>query len=229
MLAPVLAFALPAEAPLAQKSQPRAPVAAIFGDGRLLGTVCLWVAIFMNLLGINLQTNWLPLMLTDFGYAAGRAAGITAMFHVGGAIGGLLLARLLDRFDYTRAVPLLFLLAAVAVAAIGAVGKAPGALMMVLLAAGLFVVGLQSVLNALAGLLYPPEIRSTGSGWALGIGRVGAVIGPALGSALGGLGLAKTQLFYLEAAPFVIGAGAIYLVRLQRSGVSVPAAATVPE
>jgi AAHS family 4-hydroxybenzoate transporter-like MFS transporter len=228
LLAPVLAVALPDSL----TAPPKAPVAAIFAEGRLLATLCLWVAIFMNLLGINLQTNWLPLMLTDFGYAAGRAAGITAMFHVGGALGGLLLSRLLDRFDYTRAVPLLFLLAAVAVAAIGAVGRTAGALMIVLLAAGLFVVGLQSVLNALAGLLYPAEIRSTGSGWALGVGRAGAVIGPALGSALGGLGLAKTQLFYLEAAPFVIGAAAIYLVRLQRGGVLAGATApvtTVPE
>ena len=217
-----------------QAALPKAPVAAIFADGRGLGTVCLWVAIFMNLVGINLQTNWLPLMLTDFGYRAGQAANITALFHVGGVCGGLLLARLLDRFDYTKAVPVVFLLAAAAVAAIGAVGRAPGALMLALFVAGLFVVGLQSVLNALAGMFYPDEIRSTGSGWALGMGRAGAAIGPALGSALGALGLAKNQLFYLEAAPFVIGAAAIYLVRLQRRGAPVPASAvaavrTVPE
>jgi AAHS family 4-hydroxybenzoate transporter-like MFS transporter len=213
---------------------PKAPIAAIFADGRGLGTVCLWVAIFMNLVGINLQTNWLPLMLTDFGYRAGEAARITALFHVGGALGGLLLARVLDRFDYTRAVPVVFLLAAAAVAAIGAVGRAPGALMLAIFAAGLFVVGLQSLLNALAGMFYPDEIRSTGSGWALGMGRAGAAIGPALGSALGALGLARNQLFYLEAAPFVIGAVAIFLVRLQRRGSSVPDSAvaavrTVPE
>ena len=94
--------------------------------------------------------------------------------------------------------------------------------MLALFTAGLFVVGLQSVLNALSGVVYPPEIRSTGSGWALGVGRAGAAIGPALGSALGALGLARNQLFYLEAAPFVIGAAAIWLVRLQRRGAPVP-------
>ncbi len=113
-------------------------------------------------------------------------------------------------------------IAAVSVAAIGMVGRAPGALMLALFTAGLFVVGLQSVLNALSGVVYPPEIRSTGSGWALGVGRAGAAIGPALGSALGALGLARNQLFYLEAAPFVIGAAAIWLVRLQRRGAPVP-------
>ena len=234
-LAPLLAFALPAEDRPAQTSLPRAPVAAIFGDGRLLGTVCLWVAIFMNMLGINLQTAWLPLMLTDFGYKAGPAAQITSLFHIGGVLGGLLLARVLDRLDYTRAVPAGFMLAAVAVAAIGAVGRAPGPLLLVVIfAAGLFVVGLQSLLNALSGMFYPAQIRSTGSGWALGIGRIGATIGPALGSSLGSLGLAKSQLFYLEAAPFVVGAAAIWLVRLQRKGSPVPGSAvaavrTVPE
>ncbi len=106
--------------------------------------------------------------------------------------------------------------------------------MITLFTAGLFVVGVQSVLNALTGLFYPPEIRSTGSGWALGIGRAGAALGPALGSALGSLGLARNQLFYLEAAPFVIGAAAIYLIRLQLRGGPVPESAvavvrTVPE
>ena len=227
---------VPAEVELldAQAALPKAPVGAIFADGRLFGTICLWVAIFMNMLGINLQTNWLPLILTDFGYKPGQAAHITALFHVGGALGGLLLARVLDRLDYTKAIPAVFLLAAVAVAAIGMVGRAPGPLMLALFTAGLFVVGLQSVLNALSGMFYPAEIRSTGSGWALGIGRAGAVIGPALGSALGALGLATNQLFYLEAAPFVIGAAAIYLIRLQRRGGPVPDSAvaavrTVPE
>ena len=227
---------VPADAELVdtQAALPKAPVAAIFADGRLLGTVCLWVAIFMNLLGINLQTSWLPLMLTDFGYKSGQAAHITALFHVGGALGGLLLAPVLDRLDYTKAVPAVFLLAAVAVAAIGMVGRAPGPLMLALFAAGLFVVGLQSLLNALSGMFYPAEIRATGSGWALGIGRAGAAIGPSVGSALGALGLARNQLFYLEAAPFVIGAAAIFLVRLQRRGSPVPdgavaAVRTVPE
>jgi AAHS family 4-hydroxybenzoate transporter-like MFS transporter len=233
-LAPLLAVALPGSIRDPQGSSPKAPVAAIFADGRLLGTICLWVAIFMNMLGINLQTNWLPLMLTDFGYKPGPAANVTALFHVGGVLGGLLLARVLDRFDYTRAVPAVFLLAAIAVAAIGAVGRAPAALMAVIFAAGLFVVGLQSVLNALSGVFYPAEIRSTGSGWALGMGRAGAAIGPALGSVLGGLGLARNQLFYLEAAPFVFGAAAIYLIRLQRRGApvsdtAVAAVRTAPE
>jgi AAHS family 4-hydroxybenzoate transporter-like MFS transporter len=229
VLAPILAFALPESRP--EALPPRARVAAIFADGRTLATLCLWLAIFMNLVGINLQTNWLPLMLTDFGYRPAQAAQITALFHVGGALGGLMLARVLDRFDYTKAVPIVFLLASVAVAAIGAVGRAPLALMAALFSAGLFVVGVQSVLNALSGMVYPAEIRSTGSGWALGVGRAGAAIGPALGSALGALGLARNQLFFLEAVPFLIGAVAIYLVHLQRRGgrLADAAVAAVPE
>ncbi len=212
ILAPAIVFALPESI----GAPPQAPVAAIFAGGRLLGTVCLWVAMFMNLVGINLQTNWLPLLLTDFGYAPARAAPMSALFHVGGALGGLAFAPLLDRVDCSKAVTVVFLLAAIAVAAIGAVGRSPAALMISIFCAGLFVVGVQSVLNALTGLFYPPGIRSTGSGWAMGIGRAGAALGPALGSALGGLRLATNQLFYLEAAPFLIGAAAIWLMRLQR-------------
>jgi AAHS family 4-hydroxybenzoate transporter-like MFS transporter len=202
----------------AQGNLPKAPVAEIFRDGRLLGTICIWIAIFMNLVGINLQTNWLPLMLGDFGYSPTAALKVTAMFHVGGSIGGLVLSRVLDRFDFTKAVPVVMLLAAVAVAAIGMVGTEKAVLMGTIFLAGLFVVGVQSVLNALSGMFYPANIRSTGAGWALGMGRLGAAVGPMIGSALGGLGLATRNLFYIEAIPFVIGAAAIYLVHLQRRG-----------
>ena len=163
-----------------------------------------------------MQTNWLPLILGDFGYEPTTAVHMTAMFHVGGSMGGLLLARVLDRFDFTKAVPILFLLAAVSVAAIGLVGREQGVLMLTIFVAGLCVVGVQSVLNALSGMFYPAHIRSTGSGWALGIGRLGAAIGPMVGSALGGLGHATHSLFYVEAIPFLAGAVAIYLVHLQR-------------
>jgi AAHS family 4-hydroxybenzoate transporter-like MFS transporter len=192
----------------------KAPVADVFQGGRGAGTLLLWAAIFFNLVGINLQTSWLPLIITGMGYTTPQAVVATAGFHVGGAIGGLALSRLLDKLDYYRAVCAVFILAAVAVVLIGLVGANLLALRLAIFAAGLFVVGGQSALNALSGMFYPSYIRSTGSGWALGVGRFGAVVGPVVGSSLLSLHLGQRMLFYVEAAPFLICAGAVILMKV---------------
>jgi AAHS family 4-hydroxybenzoate transporter-like MFS transporter len=192
----------------------KAPVADVFRDGRGAGTILLWIAIFFNLVGINLQTSWLPLIITGMGYTTPQAVLATAGFHVGGAIGGLVLSRLLDKLDYYRAVCGIFILAAIMIVLIGRFGTDLLALRLTIFAAGLFVVGGQSALNALSGMFYPSYIRSTGSGWALGVGRTGAVAGPVVGSSLLALHLSQGTLFYIEAVPFLICAAAVILIKV---------------
>jgi MFS transporter, AAHS family, 4-hydroxybenzoate transporter len=192
----------------------KAPVADVFRDGRGAGTVLLWIAIFFNLVGINLQTSWLPLIITGMGYTTPQAVLATAGFHVGGAVGGLALSRLLDKLDYYRTVCAVFILAAIMIVLIGLAGANLLALRLTIFAAGLFVVGGQAALNALSGMFYPSYIRSTGSGWALGVGRLGAVVGPVVGASLLSLHLKQSMLFYIEAAPFVVCAVAVILIKV---------------
>ncbi|HEV7776008.1 MAG TPA: MFS transporter [Luteibacter sp.] len=195
----------------------KAPVREIFAEGRAPGTVLLWLAIFLNLVGINLQTSWLPLMITGLGYPIAQAVTATAMLHVGGAIGGLLLSRLLDRFDPLRSAAVIGVLAGVAIILVGFSGGSLGMLKITIFLAGLFVVGGQSVLNALSGMFYPSHIRSTGSGWALGMGRFGAAVGPMVGSALAALNLSMNSLYYVEAIPFFLMGAAIFAIGFTRN------------
>ena len=192
---------------------PSTAIAEIFREGRGAGTVLLWIAIFLNLVGINLQTSWLPLMITDLGFPIRQAVTATAMFHVGGAIGGLVLARLLDRFDLVRAVAAISVVSGLAIILIGFGGTTMIALRITIFLAGLFVVGGQSALNALSGMYYPNHIRSTGSGWALGMGRLGAAVGPTVGSGLALLQLDMRTLFYVEAVPFFLVAMTVFAIR----------------
>jgi AAHS family 4-hydroxybenzoate transporter-like MFS transporter len=197
-----------------EKRLPNTAIGEIFKDNRAAGTLLLWLAIFLNLVGINLQTNWLPLIITDLGFPMQQAITATAMFHVGGALGGLVLARLFNRFDLVRATATIGVVAGLAVIMIGFGGTTLLALRITIFFAGLFVVGGQSALNALSGLYYPNHIRSTGSGWALGIGRLGAAIGPTVGSALALLHFDMRTLLYIEAAPFFLVGLAIFAIRL---------------
>jgi AAHS family 4-hydroxybenzoate transporter-like MFS transporter len=192
----------------------KAPVADVFKDGRTVGTLLLWVAMFCNMLGLNLQTNWLPVILTGMGYTTPQAVTATAGFHIGGAIGGVLLSRLIDKLDFYRVLIGVFLLAAVTIVLIGLFGGSLTALRIAIFAAGVFVVGGQAAINAFSGMFYPGYIRATGSGWALGIGRIGAVVGPIIGASLLDLHLSRGSLYYVEAAPFVICAGAMILMRI---------------
>lgn len=197
---------------------PAAPVKLIFADGRAIGTVLLWLAIFLTLIGINLQTSWLPLMITAMGYPVATAAATTALFHFAGALGGLIISRLLDRLNYTHAVAAILVIASVMVVLIGRSGSSIVILRATIFGAGLFVVGGQCALNAMSGIFYPSFIRSTGSGWALGIGRMGAVVGPMIGAALLLKHFSQQLLFLVEAVPFFLAALAIAVIGLTRHG-----------
>jgi AAHS family 4-hydroxybenzoate transporter-like MFS transporter len=89
------------------------------------------------------------------------------------------------------------------VALIGVPDLSEPVLMGAVFIAGLFVLGGQFGLNALAGTCYPTFIRSTGAGWALGIGRIGSILGPVMGGVLIGLGLPTWILLICAAVPFV--------------------------
>src|SRR5262249_14299560 len=75
-----------------------------------------------------------------------------------------------------------------------------------------------SCLNCLSGRIYPPHVRSTGAGWALGLGRVGAIVGPLLGGVLLGLGFPAKDIFVAAAIPvFAVTVLMAILGRLRRS------------
>jgi MFS transporter, AAHS family, 4-hydroxybenzoate transporter len=109
--------------------------------------------------------------------------GVIVVAEAGGAAGALLIGGLLDRRGII-AVVLSFALAIPFVLAIGAVGMPEFLLMSVVFMSGLFLLGGQIALNALAGTLYPTFIRSTGAGWAFGIGRIGSILGPLIWSSV---------------------------------------------
>ena len=68
-------------------------------------------------------------------------------------------------------------------------------LLAVIFFAGTTIIGSQTGANGACGALYPARIRTTGIGWAIGIGRVGSIASPILGSYLLARGLPPTQVF----------------------------------
>src|SRR5712672_1205578 len=159
------------------------PVKHLFRGGRTLATLLMWVVFFMSLLDIYFLSNWLPTVLNDLGASVSEAAAIGSMLQVGGVVGTFTLGSIIDRFSF-RALALVYFVAVFAVGAIGQLGHSVVFVTMAIFAAGFCIVGGQIAANALAATFYPTSVRATGVGWALGIGRVGSIIGPLVGGAL---------------------------------------------
>jgi AAHS family 4-hydroxybenzoate transporter-like MFS transporter len=113
-----------------------------------------------------------------------------------------------------------YFLAAICIAFIGSVGISLGLLMLTIFAAGFCVVGAQSGSNALAASLYPTLLRSTGVGWALGIGRIGSIVGPVIGGILLAQHWDTPRLFLVGAVPALFAMAAVALMWATRSKTS---------
>ena len=177
-------------------------------------TPLLWVCFLTSLMSNFFLNSFLPLILRDSGMPAVQANNANALYHVGGTVGGIVMSALLDRFGFA-VIAVLFVLAVPAIASLGVVGVSFGTFAPLATLAGLAVLGALFGNNAAAGLLYPTAVRSKGVGWALGIGRFGAIVGPLVGGLLLARHLPLRQLFMAAAAPMLLGAvAALLLVRL---------------
>jgi MFS transporter, AAHS family, 4-hydroxybenzoate transporter len=190
------------------------PVLRLGAEGRAAPTLCLWVAFFMNLLSLYFITNWLPIIGNDAGLTVDQAVLVTALFQVGGTVGAVIVGRLTDSIRPQWILGLVFLGAAGLIAGMGSAGSRYPLLAALSFGAGFCVVGGQTGANALAGTFYPASVRSTGVGWALGIGRFGAVVGPLIGGMLLAAKLPTRDLFAVGAIPSLCAALAILAMGL---------------
>jgi MFS transporter, AAHS family, 4-hydroxybenzoate transporter len=187
------------------------PVQHLFRGGRTLATLLLWVVFFMSLLEIYFMSNWLPTVLNDLGASISVAAVIGAMFQIGGVVGTFVLGRFIDRFSFL-ALALVYFIAVFGVGAIGQLGHATIPVTIAIFVAGFCIVGGQIAANALAAGFYPTSVRATGVGWALGVGRVGSIVGPLLGGVLLSLKWNAGELFMTAAFAAFCAALASFLL-----------------
>jgi len=210
-----------------EQAQGRGSFLKLFRDGRSLMTLLLWLVSFANLLNLFFLANWLPLLSTRIGYSSTVAVMMGTNLQLGGLVGAIFLGPLIDRLGFYRVLVPLFVVATLAVAAIGVPDLALLLLLFVVFVAGVGIVGAQPALNALASTLYPTEIRATGVGWNLGVGRVGAIVGPVVAAQLVGLNWSTQSLFLAAAVPasvsFVIILGLALVMRRKSSAAEQPA------
>lgn len=157
--------------------------ALLFGPAYRRTTVILVIAYFLHILTFYFFSGWLPKLMSDLGYATPDAIRTSALMSLGGIIGGSALGWAAPRFGLVRLLVASMIGTTVMFIVFGfAVGLA--ALQAAAFAAGVCVFGGIVGLYALLARSYPPELRVTGTGVAIGVGRGGAVVGPLIGGFL---------------------------------------------
>jgi AAHS family 4-hydroxybenzoate transporter-like MFS transporter len=178
--------------------------AELFKHGMALVTPLLWILFMINLMVFYFMNSWIPLIFTDAGFPpAAINLGVT-IFQWGGTLGGLAIARPIDKWHF-RPVVLYFAIGFFVVAAVGFLEHNLTALLVAVGLSGFCTLGLQFGINAMSGYIYPTAFRSNGSGWAFGAGRIGSFAGPMLGAMLIATHLPFNRLFIYAAIPLIVG------------------------
>ena len=161
----------------------------------------------MSLFDIFLLANWLPTEMRALGFPIQTAILVGTVLQFGG-LTGTVFGWLADRIGANIALALAYFVGAICVTGIGLVGHNQALVMLAVLGSGFGIVGGQSVTNAVSAISYPTEIRSTGVGWATGIGRVGSIVGPGLAGILLQLDISAQNIFFLAVIPALIASAA---------------------
>ena len=182
----------------------------LFRDGLELITPLLWLLFALNLMGYFFLLSWTPTLLTAAKLPPQTVALAGASLQVGGTVGSLLLCWWLQRQRFL-AIAILFVIAVPVVGSIGYAGlTSPTALLTATFFAGFCVLGIQSGINVVGALIYPTSLRANGSGWELGLGRIGSIVGPLVGALF--VGLPVEKLYLWSTLPFLAGAVICYAI-----------------
>jgi MFS transporter, AAHS family, 4-hydroxybenzoate transporter len=180
---------------------PNASVIDLFRGGLWRRSLLLWAVSFANLLNLFFLSNWLPLLATRMGYSDSLGVLFGTTLQGGGILGALTLGRCIDRFGFYRVLAPSFLFGALMITAVGQPALPVIVECLVVLFAGVAILGGQPGINALATSLYPTQLRATGVGWCLGVGRAGSIVGPVAAAQLIAHHFANDTLFLFAAIP----------------------------
>jgi len=194
-------------------------VASLFQSGRTLGTLLLWLVFILNLAEFYALQSWLPPILTNLNYSIESVALATSLTTIGGIVAAFVVGPAMDRISPYGSLAILYLAGVVFVGLTGwALSRSAWMLMTASFFAGFCVSGGQKSVIALTAIFYPAPIRSTGVGWALGIGRIGGIAGPLLIGALLGWQVQPASVFYAATLPMLASALIIVLLGVKYGG-----------
>ncbi|MFT4191603.1 MAG: MFS transporter [Comamonas sp.] len=192
---------------------PRASLAAVFRGGLARPTVLICLSYFLLMVSFYFLANWTPKVLVSMGLSVQQGISGAVLMNLGGIAGGLFLGLLAPRVGLTRLTTALLALCFVTVVGFGLSAAPLQGLLVLAAAIGFFMFGGMIGLYALAPAVFPPAVRATGTGLALGIGRLGATVGPTLAGLLIAAGWTRAEYFTALAVPLLLAAACVWRIR----------------
>lgn len=179
------------------------PVNNLLNKEYRMPTLQLWTALFMAFGCLYFLLSWIPKLTEAAGLSMSLAIYAGTVFNLGAFFGIISQGYISSRMGLKRTVALFLGITGILMAAFK---------MFIGSSALLFVIGLLGFtlqggfvgLYVVAARIYPTEFRTTGMGWAIGVGRLGGVIGPALGGVLIGIGLSMAENFMIFSIPVIL-------------------------
>lgn len=225
LLIPLLWATLP-ESPYFLASRRGAPAAIGAGASRsMLGDVlggdlrraglCVWLAFFCSFFVVYFIFQWIPSIVRGAGYSLDAAFRASLIASVAGLLGPFALAGLSARVSLQRCIVWFFVLGGLATALVGVAGHSLARILTAVFLSSFFTLGAEMGLFMFASRLYPSRARAGGVGWALGVGRIGAIFGPIVGGVLIGMGWGIPRYFPLFGAVLLVAAAAVHLSRFR--------------
>ncbi|MDA9413168.1 4-hydroxybenzoate transporter [Bradyrhizobium sp. CCBAU 45384] len=194
---------------------PLSQLASLF-DGRLaIITPFLWVAYIASSITMFFLNSWTPILAEASGHTPAQAAMGLTVFSLGGAVGGLTIGRVLDRFGVI-AIAIVPLIACPLVASLGWAGLGDSTYLGTMACVGFFVVGGHQGLNSSVGQFYSSANRTTAVGWALSVAKIGSISGPLVAGILIAQHLPFSNLFLLAALPPLVVAACVLVLGISQ-------------
>jgi AAHS family benzoate transporter-like MFS transporter len=187
------------------------PLTTLFGRQYLLSTLMFWAICFLMLLLVYGLNTWLAQLMRQAGYPLGSSIAFLGTLNLGAIVGAIAAGRVADRLGARTVTTVGFLAGAASIALLSL--RPPQALVYLLLFIGGFgTIGTAMIVNAYVTEHYPSASRASALGWALGIGRAGAILGPLVGGFLLAAGFALNWNFYFFAAVGLVAAALCAIV-----------------
>lgn len=178
-------------------------------------TLILWATFFMCFATLYVLMSWIPRLVEDAGHGFQVGRDAFFWFNFGGVVGILTMGVLSTRFILSNVISLMAFGAAISMVVFASIDLTLSLMMGLIFLIGVLQQGGFTGLYAAASKAYPTVIRTTGIGWAIGLGRSGAVIGPVIAGYLIAADFDMSSIFYLFAVPMVVGSLMAYTLKIK--------------
>ncbi len=190
---------------------------ALFEKEYFSSTARIWLSYFGAMFAFYFIINWTPKIIVDMGLSVDQGITSGVIMNVGGMIGGLFLGYIAVRWDIRVIVAAYFVASFFVMSLFGFLGPHYVTLLIVAFFIGIFLFGGIVGLYAVIPQIYHADVRAFGTGWGIGMGRLGGIVGPFVAGLIISSGIDRHYYFLILAIPVLLVALAIYNIELIRN------------